>query len=191
MRKMFAGMLVVLILFFACAKDSNGNSSGKAAAQKQTSQTSEETEIKLTGELNAKQSFEVDLAPFGKVKYASCEDFDNNPPRVNFYLLKGQQGVYEFPDFHGNQNWAFSEMVAVTFSDVNADTLKDVIVMANYISGMGRSGTVPFKVIGVYLNEKNSFTHPEELTEILNNSENFEKLNTLKAVEIFLKEYFK
>ncbi|HWT76222.1 MAG TPA: hypothetical protein VN258_16100 [Mobilitalea sp.] len=93
--------------------------------------------------------------------------------KLEFFLVDSDENIlYEFPDFLGN-TWAFYDMSAVSFKDVNNDGLKDIIVIAEYITGVGENGATPFNVAGIYFQKDNEFIELPELDNELNdNSKN-------------------
>lgn len=136
------------------------------------------------------QSFEVSFKNFGKVEFASYAEYKHSPPRLNLYLLQDGNVLYELPDYYGNKSWAFDDVVAVAFQDLNYDNLKDIIVMTNYITGMGPSGMKPFRVIDVYFQKQDGFKQYEDISEELNDPKNYKQLNTIKDVVIATRKMF-
>ena len=121
-----------------------------------------------SGEMIANQTFDAEFPHFGKVKFASYKSTENID-RFNFYFLKDGAIEYQFADFYGNrQGWMADEIVAVAFKDLNNDNLKDVIIIANYMTGIGPDAAVPFPVIGVYLNKTEYFDHDDALNADIN-----------------------
>jgi hypothetical protein len=120
------------------------------------------------GEIITTQTFDAEFPHFGKVKFASYKG-TGNVNRFNFYFLKGGVIEYQFADFYGNkQGWMADEIVAVAFKDLNNDNLKDVIIIANYMTGIGPDAAVPFPVIGVYINKTEYFDHYDALNSDIN-----------------------
>ena len=146
--------------------------------------------INPEGEKIKEQSFEATFKNFGKVEFASYAEYDHSPPRLNLYLLQDGKALYELPDYFGNKSWAFDEVIAVAFKDLNYDNLKDIIVMTNYITGMGPSGMEPFRVIDVYFQKQDGFKQYEDISEELNDPKNYEHLKTIKDVVITVRKMF-
>lgn len=142
------------------------------------------------GEKIKEQSFEVFFKNFEKVEFASYQQYKHSPPRLNLYLLQDGNVLYELPDYYGNKSWAFDEVVAITFKDLNYDNLKDIIVMTNYITGMGPSGMEPFSVIDVYFQKEEGFKQYEDISEELNDPKNYGHLKTIKDVVISVRKMF-
>ena len=130
------------------------------------------------------QSFEIELNNFGRVRFVSgCKNNEYDIPKIYFYLVDMKGYIkYTFPEFYGNE-WAFSELKAIAFEDVNKDGLKDVIVISEYILGHGENAAVPFKVAGVYLQKDSEFVSVDSLNNEINASKNN---NTIKEVTEFL-----
>lgn len=123
-----------------------------------------------SGEMIANQTFDAEFPHFGKVKFASYKSA-GNVDRFNFYFLKNEAIEYQFADFYGNkQGWMADEIVAVAFKDLNSDNLKDVIIIANYMTGIGPDAAVPFPVIGVYINKKEYFDHDDAVNADINSN---------------------
>ncbi len=149
-----------------------------------------EQAIHPEGQKINEQSFETQFENFGKVEFASYADYQHSPPRLNLYLLQDGKVLYELPDYYGNKSWAFDDVVAVAFKDLNYDNLKDIIVMTNYITGMGPSGMEPFSVIDVYFQKKDGFKQYEDISEELNDPKNYKQLKTIKDVVITVRKMF-
>ena len=146
--------------------------------------------VEPVGKKIADQSFPASFKYFENVEFATFSDYKNSPPSVNFYLMRDSMTVYRFPDHYGNENWAFEDIIAVSFKDLNDDGLKDIIIMANYITGVGPSGMEPFKVIDVYFQFENGFQKNSLISENLNNEDNFELLKTIKSIVIHVRSIF-
>jgi len=142
------------------------------------------------GEKIKEQSFEVAFKNFGKVEFASYAQYKHSPPRLNLYLLQNGKVLYELPDYYGNKSWAFDEVIAVAFKDLNYDNLKDIIVMTKYITGMGPSGMEPFRVIDVYFQKQDGFKQYDDISEKLNDPKNYEHLKTIKDIVITVRKMF-
>jgi hypothetical protein len=136
------------------------------------------------------QSFKVSFENFIDVEFASYAEYNHSPSRVNLYLLNNDEVLYELPEYFGNKNWSFDEIIAVSFKDLDFDELKDIIVMTNYITGMGPSGMKPFRVIDVYFQKKNGFEQVENISEELNNPKNYNNLETINDVVIFVRKFY-
>jgi hypothetical protein len=140
------------------------------------------------------QSFWVTLENWGKVQFLSCEDEDN---KLIFYIAN-EKGyiIYKFPDFLGN-DWYLYELKAVSFKDVNKDGLKDIVIIADYMTGIGNEGAIPFPVCGIYFQKGEKFIDLPELNEEINGVGQNTDISTvmkftnskLKQIDEMLKKY--
>lgn len=87
----------------------------------------------------AEQTFDVDMAPFGKVTFVTYEpDTDRNPYcDVTFAVIKDGLCVTALPGMNGERNMlaaaeSFCSVEAVSFPDYNGDGYTDVIAIINY-----------------------------------------------------------
>lgn len=79
--------------------------------------------------LDKKQTFAVDFAPFEKSCFATFHDpeFTNPALGAQFFIYKNGREIFSFPEqFNGGNASCWVD--AVSFEDVNADQLKDIIV---------------------------------------------------------------
>jgi len=114
------------------------------------------------------QCFSVNLENYGSVKFISGLKRENSNDNVNFYLVNAKNNVlYKFPDFYGNAKGMFTDIEAVSFSDVNKDGLKDIIVIANYsINGK------PTTICSIYFQKGKNFINNKNFDDKINNSSN-------------------
>ncbi|WP_052410389.1 hypothetical protein [Paenibacillus durus] len=114
------------------------------------------------------QSFWIELENWGKVKFLSVESAMGSLYKLKFFLVDASGKIlYEFPDFYGNQWNTLFEMKAVSFKDVNKDGLKDIIIIAEFMTGVGPDGAEPFNVGDVYFQTKTGFVNNPELDEAI------------------------
>jgi hypothetical protein len=138
------------------------------------------------GDRIAEHCFPLQLPHFGKTEFASFMTSEG-VNRLEFYLIKNDVPLYKFPECYGNaQNWYAFELKAVAFRDLNNDGLKDVIVVADYITGIGPDGAKPFPVVAVYLNRGNRFDNDPELNGELNADWS---VQTVAGVERYFREH--
>lgn len=93
----------------------------------------------------------------------------DDPGVPSFHLVCPNKPSYDFPDFqHTETGWTFDDVAAVAFTDVDADGLTDVVVIASYMTGIGPEGAKPFPVVIVFHNEgSGSFTLNTDLSNEL------------------------
>jgi len=126
------------------------------------------------------QSFETNFENWGKVKFIS-EIIDN---RLKFILKnENNQVLYIFPNFLV-EGWKFFQIRVVSFKDVNKDGLKDVILIADYATGIGKEGAIPFPICNIYFQEDKRFINLEKLDNEINNSM---QNKDISSVLLFLK----
>jgi|SRR5690554_309838 len=113
------------------------------------------------------QSFWTTFENWGKARFLSCE-YKDGVIKLLLYLADEKDNIlYAFPDFYGN-DWCFYEVRAVSFKDVNKDGLKDVVIIADYVTGIGNEGAIPFPVCGIYFQKGKKFVDLPELNEEIN-----------------------
>jgi hypothetical protein len=83
--------------------------------------------------------------------------------------------IYSFPYYFENNNTEYSaglfdSIAAVAFCDVNNDTIKDVIIIINYITGAGPQGMIPRPRARIYLADKKSFNLATDLIDDIANN---------------------
>ncbi|ANF94905.1 hypothetical protein [Paenibacillus bovis] len=106
--------------------------------------------------VDEKQSFQVNLYHWGTVKFVSIEEMINGLPQLKFILIdESNQEIYRFPEFYGNSLWpSVHSIKAVSFQDVNGDKCKDVVIIAEYITGVGKQAAEPFSVASIYFQDQ-------------------------------------
>ena len=144
-------------------------------------------DIQPRGELITDQTFKTSFANFKAVTFASYNDYEIGPAKVRFYLLRNEQVIFEFPELYIHSgNWSFESLKAISFKDVNSDGLKDVIIIADYVTGIGPTGMIPFLVAGVYLQQEGKFISDNKINKILNAQNNYSKIKTTSDVSALL-----
>lgn len=95
--------------------------------------------------------FDINLEDFGKVKFEPHQ-VEN---KLQLFLNKAGKQIYKFPE--KEIVWTFESIQAVSFLDINKDKKKDIILVVEYITGIGPNAAVPFPVPIIYLADKNKF----------------------------------
>jgi len=99
----------------------------------------------------ADQSFAASFKGFGAVRFVSLVGTARGPAKCAFELRRAGKAVYRFPESYANQ-WSCERIAAVAFRDMNGDGTKDVVVIAQAISGIGPTAARPFDANTVYYN---------------------------------------
>lgn len=143
-------------------------------------------DVKKQGEkIIDEQSFWVTFENFGKVRFVSSVYFEGSLCKSRFYLINENENViYQFPEFIGNEWSMLDDVGAVSFRDANNDGLKDAIIIAYYMTDVGKNGAVSFPVCSIYFQKESSFENDSDLdTKINDSSQNDSINNVLKFVE--------
>lgn len=124
------------------------------------------------------QSFAINLENWGEVEFISAamdDKVESMLDKVKFLLVDQENSIiYRFPDF--SDYWFFEELRAVSFSDVNSDGLKDVIIIADFTTGVGREAVIPFPVCKIYFQQDKSFRRLVELDDQINGASKNENI---------------
>ncbi len=134
---------------------------------------------RLPGRLDAgrileEQSFQVKLNDWGEVRFVSYEpDHTGENPLedVTFYLLRGEEILYQFP-YIGTEDTSdygmYYDVKFVMFTDTNADGKEDVVIGAEYMTGAGPQGAIPHVVVRIYEDYGDYFTYNEGFIDKIN-----------------------
>lgn len=134
---------------------------------------------RLPGRLDAgrileEQSFQVKLNDWGEVRFVSYEpDHSGENPLedVTFYLLRGEEILYQFP-YIGTEDTSdygmYYDVKFVMFTDTNADGKEDVVIGAEYMTGAGPQGAIPHVVVRIYEDYGDHFTYNEGFSDKIN-----------------------
>ncbi len=114
-------------------------------------------------------AFRVNLPECGSCLFVPTKSNDN---RLAIYLVKNGRIAYKFTQSEEltPKSWSLFEINAVSFlqlsfSDPNED---GILILANYITGIGRDGAKPFPVAILYEREGNKgFKVSEKTSQIL------------------------
>lgn len=126
------------------------------------------------------QSFWIMLKNWGKVKFISGEKLIDGKVRLYCYLID-KRGIvlYKFSDFKENDGPMFYKIRAIAFKDVNNDNLKDIIVIAEYVTGVGETGRIPFPVCKIYIQKEKKFIVLDRLDDKINSSLNNQSIEMI------------
>ena len=140
------------------------------------------------GEIIASQSFNANFKHFKKVKFATFVDDSTGPMKVQYHLLRDGEIVTTLPEVQASPSWEFWEVNAISFKDLNRDGLKDIIIIAQYMTGIGPTGSRPFYVKDLFFQTPTGFVKDKEISLKLNASKNYDKLKTIRQIVSFLKK---
>ena len=140
----------------------------------------EESGDQVRDELDAdriieEQSFQVELNDWGEVRFVSYEPVPSERDLredVTFYLLKDDKILYQFP-YIGEDHTSYDfywGVKFVMFTDTNADTKEDVVIGAEYMTGIGPQGAVPHTIVRIYEDYGDYFTYNKELSDKINDN---------------------
>ncbi len=123
------------------------------------------------------QSFDVELEDFGKVKLeAHSVDF-----KLKLILKKSDKIIFNFPE--KKTSWSFEELKAVSFFDIDGDKKKDVVLVLDYITGIGPEAAVPFSVPLIYLSKTKKFILDEKFEKLSEKLYKMKKEITIKNIK--------
>ncbi|WP_025716668.1 hypothetical protein [Paenibacillus sp. 1-18] len=127
--------------------------------------------------IQREQSFTTTLNGWGEVKFISTlKDEDTNDLIQAKFFLEANSGKhaenkvqYEFPEFYGNNGRMIDRIKAVSFKDLNQDGRTDIVIIADYITGVNAHGIETHPVAGIYFQKKdNTYTTLPELDKNIN-----------------------
>ena len=111
-------------------------------------------------------TFNVQLPQCGRCTFVPVSDVQSRP-ELSLHLVKDGQIHYTFPQSDADRTWASYSMLAVAFTDLDSDGQDDVAVLAQYITGIGPSGTQPFPAAAVYFSRDTVFKHDRQISQYL------------------------
>ncbi|MGW9527728.1 hypothetical protein ACWHAM_08295 [Paenibacillus terrae] len=123
------------------------------------------------------QTFTTTLNGWGKVRFVSTlkDEETNDLIQAKFFLeviskkYVEKKILYEFPEFYGNSGRMIDRIKAVSFKDVNQDGRTDIVIIADYITGVNAHGIETLPVAGIYFQKKdNTYTTLSELDKNIN-----------------------
>ncbi|ADM72361.1 hypothetical protein GMA19_04604 [Paenibacillus polymyxa E681] len=127
--------------------------------------------------IQREQSFTTTLNGWGDVKFISTlkDEETNDLIHAKFFLeVNSDKNVenkilYEFPEFYGNNGKMIDRIKAVSFKDLNQDGRTDIVIIADYITGVNAHGIETLPVAGIYFQKKdNTYTTLPELDKSIN-----------------------
>ncbi|TNE52558.1 MAG: hypothetical protein EP343_00050 [Deltaproteobacteria bacterium] len=86
--------------------------------------------------------------------------------KLRLSLVKKYKIVQRLPAFSGNR-WRVSSIAAVALRDINKDGKRDVVVMADCMTGMGPQGARPFRVTTTYFQGAGGFFTDQAWEKVL------------------------
>ena len=84
-------------------------------------------------------------------------------------------------------NYEFAEIAAVSFQDINRDGNKDIIIIADFMTGIGPNGAKPFPLPIVYLRLTHNWMMDEEFSNTI--QLRFDDKLTIQEVMKLYREY--
>lgn len=146
------------------ASESNTFPSGSAASVPQAaapevpSQAAPEGALASVEEI-ADQSFQVELESWGKIRLVSAKRANADGRKELLLSLKDAEGhpLYTFPRPKLVASWSFESVKAVSFRDVDGDGKKDVIVLADYVTGQESGGSAAVTAPSLFVQKDKSF----------------------------------
>ncbi|ADO59046.1 hypothetical protein [Paenibacillus polymyxa] len=123
------------------------------------------------------QSFTTTLNGWGKVRFVSTlkDEETNDLIQGKFFLEVNSDKyvkkkiLYEFPEFYGNNGRMIDKIKAVGFKDLNQDGRMDIVIIADYITGVNAHGIETLPVAGIYFQKKdNTYTTLPKLDKNIN-----------------------
>lgn len=110
------------------------------------------------------QTFDVEMAPFGKVTFAAYEpDTERNPYcDVTFSVIKDGSCATTMPGMNGEWNMlaaaeSFCSVEAVSFTDYNGDSYTDVIAIINYSYVQGPDAGTGYTQARIYTGHEEGY----------------------------------
>ena len=139
----------------------------------------EESDERVQNKLDAdriieEQSFQVELNDWGEVRFVSYEPDSSKrdlQEDVTFYLLKDEEVLYQFPYISEDYTSGYGfywDVKFIIFTDTNADGKEDVVIGAEYMTGIGPQGAIPHTAVRIYEDYGDYFTYNEGLSDKIN-----------------------
>lgn len=132
------------------------------------------------------QSFRVNLEECGSCFFVPAIKSERN---LGIYLIKNNKIIYTFPQSENLiPGWALHQVKAVSFLHLSYSGSNEdgIIVLAEYITGIGRDGAKPFPVTIVYMREGKGFKILEKESEVLTSR----RVKTVREAQRILRDEF-
>ncbi|PAX59895.1 hypothetical protein CK510_04710 [Brunnivagina elsteri CCALA 953] len=134
------------------------------------------------------QSFRVNLQECGSCFFVPAIKSERN---LGIYLVKNNRVAYTFPQSEDltPKGWAVHKVKAVSFLQLGFSGPNEdgIIVLAEYITGIGRDGAKPFPVTIVYMREGKGFKILAKESEVLTSR----RVKTVREAQQILQNEFK
>ncbi|MFC5529058.1 hypothetical protein [Cohnella yongneupensis] len=127
------------------------------------------------------QTYEVSLEEWGKSTFVTAKREDGRAHTALFLADGTGHITYRFPEFYGNERGSLEGIRALDFRDANHDGLTDVILIAEYVSGVGEEGADSFPIASVYLRDGQKFRSLPMLDMQLNETGQNESIDVVLA----------
>ncbi|WP_040951700.1 hypothetical protein [Gorillibacterium massiliense] len=172
MKKQFL-FLFVLFLFISGCKGGNTSHTPSSTTQAtptttlssaiptQTAPRISQKSDAILGEILKDQSFQVNFENLGESEFISTQEKTDGEIRLHFYVKKGDS-VAELKYEPSSLNTFFS-VSAVSFRDVSGDGKKDIIVIADYATGVGDMGAIPISQLLIFKQTESGFIEDQTI----------------------------
>lgn len=127
------------------------------------------------------------MESWGKVRFVSAEQVHPDGRADLILTLTDSQNssLYSFPQPKLTEAWDFDAVQAVSFKDLDQDGKKDVIVLADYTTGIGAEGHIPFTAPMIFIQKNREFVSDYDLDNSLYATG---KIRTISDVTAFFKK---
>ena len=104
----------------------------------------------------SEHTFWVDLPKCGTCIFVPIRDLQGRPA-LSLHLVDDDRVIYSLPQSEHDRNWAAWDVLAVAFTDLDSDGKDDIMVLSEYMTGIGPQGAVPFPAMSIYYMRKQGF----------------------------------
>jgi|GEM_PF-5677127 len=123
----------------------------------------------------------VEFENIGKVYFAVVNNFESVSAKHNYYLVKDGEKLSKLPAFYGDDMWIVNDFQKLTLEDLNNDGKKDILIEAEYVTGVGPTGMLPFTAISIYFNkDEGKFENDPAIDQEVNEMEDDKSLEAIK-----------